>query len=135
MAASGNASGVFVLHLQGENDFLAARRVRHDLSAALGSASALIVDLTDATSLDPAVLALLVEGIARCEEQERPCVLLVPDGCSELVRRRLDRRGLSSLLPVARSWDEALRRARPRPAAVLPRRPQPAEPGWTSPVS
>ena len=115
MAASAPDPGVFVLHLEGADDG-AAQRFRYDLSAALENRTPLIVDLTDATSLDAGVLALLVESIAVCEDQERPCVLLVPEACPPTVRERFERHGLMWLLPVVRSWDEALRRARPQAA-------------------
>jgi anti-anti-sigma regulatory factor len=112
MAPSAPDPGVFVLHLDGADDG-AAQRFRYDLSAALDDRVPLIVDLSDATSLDAGTLAFLVESIAVCEEQQRPFLLLVPDACPESVRKRFEWKGLRSLLPVVRSWDEALRRARP----------------------
>jgi anti-anti-sigma regulatory factor len=115
MASSAPDPSVFVLHLEG-TDVGAAQRFRYDLTAALENRVPLIVDLTDATTLESGVLALLVESIAVCEDQERPCVLLVPEACPPRVRERFERNGLMSLLPVVRSWDEALRRARPQAA-------------------
>jgi anti-anti-sigma factor len=115
MALSAPDPGVFVLHLEGA-DGSAAQRFRYDLFSALDDRAPLIVDLSDATSLDAATLALLVESIAHCEEQQRPFLLLVPEACPPPVRERFDRGGLRSLLPVVRSWDEALRRARPHAA-------------------
>jgi anti-anti-sigma regulatory factor len=113
MAPSAPDPGVFVLHLEGADDG-AAQRFRYDLSAALEDRVPLIVDLSDATTLDPAVLALLVETIAVCEDQQRTLLLLVPEAAPDGVRERFERNNLSSLLPVVRSWDEALRRARPQ---------------------
>ena len=115
MAASAPDPGVFVLHLEGA-DVSAAQRFRYDLSAALDDRAPLIVDLSDARSLDAGTLALLVESIAVCEDQQRPFLLLVPDACPPPVRERFERHGLRSLLPVVGSWDEALRRARPQAA-------------------
>ena len=115
MASSAPDPGVFVLHLEGTGDG-AAQRFRYDLSAALEDRVPLIVDLTDATTLESGVMALLVESIALCEDQERPCVLLVPEACPPPVRERFERHGLMLLLPVVRSWDEALRRALPQAA-------------------
>jgi anti-anti-sigma regulatory factor len=115
LASSAPDPGVFVLHLEGAGDG-ATQRFRYDLSAALEDRVPLIVDLTDATALEPGVMALLVESIAVCEEQERPCVLLVPEACPPRVRERFEGSELMSLLPVVRSWDEALRRARPQAA-------------------
>jgi anti-anti-sigma regulatory factor len=114
MAPTAPDPGVFVLHLEG-TDPSAAQRFRYDLSAALADRAPLIVDLSDAPSLDASTLALLVEGIAACEDQQRTFLLLVPEG-STGVRERFERDGLLSLLPVVRSWDEALRRARPHAA-------------------
>jgi len=116
MSSSAPDSGVFVLHLEGTGDGVAAQRFRYDLSAALEDRVPLIVDLTDATSLESGLLALLVESIAVCEDQERACILLVPEACPPPVRERFERTGLISLLPVVRSWDEALRRAQPQAA-------------------
>ncbi len=109
---------MFVLHLDGDGD-VAAQRFRYDLSAALNDAVPLIVDLSDATSLDPEVMALLVESVAVCEDQQRTLLLLVPEACPEDVRARFERNGLMSLLPIVRSWDEALRRARPQQPSGL----------------
>lgn len=120
MAALTPAPGVYVLHVEGENDALAAQRVRYDLAAAVESASSLILDLTDATSLGPRMMALLVDGVAQCEERQRTCLLLLPERSAPEVRSRFERYGLTSLLPVVRSWDEALERARP-PGAGPPR--------------
>jgi anti-anti-sigma factor len=117
MALSAPDPGVFVLHLEGAGAG-AAQQFRYELSAALEDRAPLIVDLTGATSLDSAVLALLVESVAVCEEQQRTLVLLVPEACPDGVRERFERNGLMSLLPVVRSWDEALRRARPETTSV-----------------
>jgi anti-anti-sigma regulatory factor len=115
MAASAPDPGVFVIHLDGANDG-AVQRFRYDLTAALGDRAPLIVDLSGATSLDAGTLALLVESIALCEDEQRPFLLLVPDGCPQPVREPFERYGLRSLLPVVETWDEALRRARPQAA-------------------
>ena len=115
MAPTAPDPGVFVLHLEGVDES-ASQRFRYDLAAALADRTPLIVDLSDAASLDAATLALLVESVALCEDQERPFLLLVPEACPTRVRERFERRGLISLLPVVRSWDEALRRARPQAA-------------------
>jgi len=112
MAPSAPDPGVFVLHLEGAGDG-AARRFRYDLTAALEDRAPLVVDLSTATALEPAMLALLVDSIAVCEEQQRPFLLLVPEAAPQGVRQRLEQNGLARLLPVVRSWDEALRRAQP----------------------
>ena len=126
MSAAAPDPGVSVLRVLGDGDAWARLRLRSDLRAALDDRAPLIVDLSAATSLDAHAAALLVDSIAICEAAERTCVLLVPENSPERVRGRFERRGLTSLLPIVRDWDEALRRAQ---AA------QPDEPGCTSPVS
>lgn len=123
--------GVFVLHFAGDDE-VAAERFRYDLAAALEAPVPLIVDLSEASALDPGLLALLVESVAVCEGQGRTLLLLVPEAQSDGVRRSFERNGLIGLLPVVRTWDEALRRARPELARNGL---QAAEPGWTSPLS
>ena len=115
--------GVSVLRLRSASDLL---RLRAQLAADVADPEPLIVDLSDAESLDPATAALLVDGIARYEEREGTCLLLVPETCSPRVRDPFERNGLVALLPIVRSWDEALRRATGS---------QPAERGWTTPFS
>lgn len=117
--------GVSVLRLKGAADAL---RLRAQIADATAEGAPLIVDLSDATSLDPATAALLVDGIARCEATERACILLVPETCPPTVSALFERWGLAGLLPIARSWDDALRRA-------APVAPQADAPGWTSPLS
>ncbi|HWG56470.1 MAG TPA: hypothetical protein VNT58_08110 [Gaiellaceae bacterium] len=113
---------VSVLRLRSTGDLV---QLRAQLAVRCADPSTLIVDLTEAESLDPATAALLVDGIARYEEREGTCLLLVPETCPQPVRDPFERNGLSALLPIVRSWDEALRRAAR----------QPDEPGWTSPLS
>lgn len=126
MSAAAPDPGVSVLRVLGDGDAWARHRLRSDLRAALDEQAPLIVDLRAAAALDAAGAALLVDSIAACEAQERPCVLLVPESCPEPVRGRFERRGLAALLPIARSWEEAVRRARATQADA---------PGWTSPLS
>ncbi|HVM69532.1 MAG TPA: STAS domain-containing protein [Gaiellaceae bacterium] len=108
MSAPAPDPGVSVLRLRGAADAL---RLRTAVVGGPRRHEPLIVDLSDASSLDPATAALLVDAVARCEEAGRPCVLLVPRTCPERVRGLFERRGLTRLLPIASSWDEALRRA------------------------
>jgi anti-anti-sigma factor len=126
MAALGSEPRVAVLRLQGETDATVAQRVRCDLESAMRGDAPVVVDLTGATSLDVAVMRILLDGLAESEKEERPLVLLLPDDRRSPVRRLFEITGLATLLPVASSWDEAVGRAR---------RPQPDAPGWTSPVS
>ena len=103
-------SGFSVITLRGESDAYAAPRVRSDLAAALGTEAPLVVDLTPATFIDSTIVGVLLEGLADCEKRERPLLLLLPDDAAPEVHRLFEITGLSRLLPVVRSWDEAANR-------------------------
>jgi anti-sigma B factor antagonist len=104
------ATGFSVITLTGESDAYVAPRIRSDLATALGCDDPLLVDLTQATFIDSTVVGILLEGLADCEQRERPLLLLLPDDAAPEVHRLFEITGLSSLLPVVRSWDEALDR-------------------------
>ena len=99
-----------MITLSGESDAYAAPRVRSDLAQALGGDAPLVVDLTQATFIDSTIVGVLLEGLANCEKLERPLLLLLPDDAAPEVHRLFEITGLSSLLPVVRSWDEAANR-------------------------
>jgi len=137
MTASGSDPRVAVLRLDGDNDASAAQRLRGELTRAVGGGAPVVVDLTAATSLDAAVVRILLDGLAESECDERVLLLLLPEAEDSPVRRLFQVSGLASLLPVVSSWDEALVRAADVGAArsAPPPPPQPAAPGWTSPLS
>jgi anti-sigma B factor antagonist len=99
-----------VITLTGESDAFVAPRIRSDLATALGGDSPLVVDLTQATFIDSTVVGVLLEGLADCERRERPLLLLLPEDAAPEVHRLFEITGLGSLLPLVRSWDEALTR-------------------------
>ena len=99
-----------VIPLPGESDAYAAPRIRSDLVSALGATSPLVVDLSQATFIDSTVVGVLLEGLAEYEKRERPLFLLLPDDSAPEVHRLFELTGLTSLLPVVRSWDEAASR-------------------------
>jgi anti-sigma B factor antagonist len=99
--------GFSVIRLAGESDAFAAPRVRADLAEALCGDAPLIVDLSRATFLNSTVVGILLEGLADCEQSERPLFLLLPEDTAPEVHRLFEITGLASLLPVVRSWDEA----------------------------
>ncbi len=103
-------TGFTVISLSGESDAYVAPRIRSDLESALGSGAPLVVDLTQATFIDSTIVGVLLEGLANCEKLERPLLLLLPDDAAPEVHRLFEITGLSSLLPVVRSWDEAASR-------------------------
>ena len=99
-----------VIQVRGEADAYAAPRIRSDLNSALGTSAPLVVDLSQATFVDSTVVGILLEGLAEYEKRERALVLLLPDESAPEVHRLFDLTGLTSLLPVVRSWDEAASR-------------------------
>ncbi len=102
--------GFTVIELPGESDAYTAPRIRSDLATALGSESPLVVDLSQATFVDSTIVSVLLEGLADCERLERPLLLLLPDDAAPEVHRLFEITGLTALLPLVRSWDEAATR-------------------------
>ena len=103
-------SAFTVIQLRGEADMYAAPRIRSDLASALGTSAPLVVDLSQATFVDSTIIGVLLEGLAQYEKLERPLVLLLPDESAPEVHRLFELTGLTSLLPVVRTWDEAAAR-------------------------
>ena len=99
--------GFSVIALSGESDAYTAPRIRSDLSEALCGDAPLVVDLSRATFLDSTVVGILLEGLADCEQRERPLFLLLPDDAAPEVHRLFEITGLASLHQVVRSRDEA----------------------------
>jgi anti-sigma B factor antagonist len=102
--------GFTVIQVSGEADAYTAPRIRSDLTSALGTSAPLVVDLSQATFIDSTVVGILLESLAEYEKRERALLLLLPDGSAPEVHRLFDLTGLTSLLPVVRSWDEAASR-------------------------
>ena len=101
------APGFAVITLAGESDAFAAPRLRSELAAGIDAEAPLLVDLSGASFIDSTIVGVLLEGLAACEECERPLLLLLPDDAAPEVHRLFEITGLLSLLPVVRSWDEA----------------------------
>jgi anti-anti-sigma factor len=118
--------GVSVLRLREGNGSLTGPKLRSDVASAADAAEPVIVDLREATSIDATVVRILLEGLAECEKRERTFLLLLPEDEASPVRQIFRISGLSGVLPIVSSWDEALARAGAG---------QPAAPGWTSPLS
>ena len=104
------SGGFTVIQVRGEADAYTAPRIRSDLTSALGTSAPLVVDLSQATFIDSTVVGILLEGLAEYEKRECPLVLLLPDESAPEVHRLFELTGLTSLLPVVRSWDEAAAR-------------------------
>ena len=107
---AGQGTGFAVIQLRGTADAYAAPRIRSDLSSALGTAAPLVVDLSQTTFIDSTIVGILLDGLAEYEKRECPLVLLLPDESAPAVHHLFDVTGLTSLLPVVRTWDEAATR-------------------------
>jgi anti-sigma B factor antagonist len=104
-------SAFTIIQLRGESDAYTAPRIRSDLARALGTAAPLVIDLSWATFIDSTIVGVLLEGLAEYERLERPLLLLLPDESAPEVHRLFEVTGLTFLLPLVRSWDEAAIRA------------------------
>jgi anti-anti-sigma factor len=102
--------GFTVIALRGEADAYVAPRIRSDLAKALGAEAPLVIDLSQATFIDSTIVGVLLEGLAEYEKLERPLLLLLPDDSAPEVHRLFELTGLTSLLPLVRSWDEVSNR-------------------------
>ena len=80
-------------------------------ATALGAEAPLVVDLSQATFIDSTIVGVLLEGLAEYEKREQPLLLLLPEDSAPEVHRLFELTGLTSLLPLVRSWDEAATRA------------------------
>jgi anti-sigma B factor antagonist len=110
---SARESHFSVITLSGDSDGLAAPRVRAQLATALAEETPLVIDLSQATFIDSTIVGELLHGLAECEKEERPLLLLLPDNAAPEVRELFALTGLDSLLPLVRSWEEAATRALP----------------------
>ena len=104
------SGGFTVIKVRGEADSYTAPRIRSDLTSALGTSAPLVVDLSQATFIDSTVVGILLESLAEYEKRECPLVLLLPDESAPEVHRLFELTGLTALLPVVRSLDEAASR-------------------------
>ena len=98
-----------MITLPGESDAYTAPRVRSDLAAALGAESHLCRP-QPGDVIDSTIVGVLLEGLAEYEKLGRPLLLLLPDDSAPEVHRLFELTGLSSLLPLVSSWDEAASR-------------------------
>ena len=104
-----------MIALPGESDGFTAPR-RSDLATALDAEAPLVVDLSRATFIDSTIVGVLLEGLAEYEKCERPLLLLLPDDSAPEVHRLFEVTGLTALLPLVGSWDEATSRIAAPPA-------------------
>jgi anti-sigma B factor antagonist len=111
------AAGVEVVVVRGEHDLATAGELRGSIETAAGRATGVVVDLSQATFIDSAVLQVLLSGRDRADEAGIGYVIALGDGTGHAVRRLLELTGLDRRLPLADSRDAAVEAATPRASA------------------
>lgn len=110
-------AGVEIVVVRGEHDLATAGELRSSIEAATGRATGVVVDLTQATFIDSAVLQVLLSGRDRADEAGIGYVIALGDGTGHAVKRLLELTGLDRRLPLADSRQAAVEAALPRPPA------------------
>jgi anti-sigma B factor antagonist len=98
---------IIALSLEGDFDVLNAPDLDAETDGVLGGGWNLILDLSDATFIDSAVVNVLVRAERRAREHEQAVVLQV--GTAAIVERVLDIVGIDQVLPRAHGREEAVR--------------------------
>jgi anti-anti-sigma factor len=102
--------GVTIIALAGEHETYTAEKLRHELRTLLEGGCGVVVDLTEATFLDSAVVAVILEARALAAERDLKFALVMDDRTGPAVQRLFELTGLRSVLTVAPSRDAALAR-------------------------
>ena len=100
--------GVALVTVAGEQDVGTAPRLRERLTEALVDRTPLVVDLTDAISVDSAILGVLLSGLRRAREQGSGFAVVLPDGPDSAVRRIFEVTGLMVVFPIFSTRDPAV---------------------------
>jgi anti-anti-sigma factor len=105
--------GVVLLQASGEIDFAAGPQLRERLLAHIGHARMIVLDLSAATFIDSMAIGVLVGVATRMQELGTGMLSVVCSGENERVLRIFDIAGVSSLIALHRTAQDAL-------AAVVP---------------
>ena len=105
--------GISVVALRGEHDLSTVADVESRIDAALAESSGVVVDLSETTFIDSAVLRLLITTQSRAEERGVGFAVAVPDSSAHGVHRLLDLTGLAERLRTATSREDAIAAASP----------------------
>lgn len=99
---------LWVVEVQGEHDLSTVERLHSELDAIFAQGTAVVIDLSEATFVDSAVLNELVTAQRRvdADENERLAVVAPRDG---FPARVLDLVNLGRLLSIFETREEALR--------------------------
>lgn len=100
--------GVSVVALSGEHDLSTVAEVSDRIDAALAESSGVVVDLSQTTFIDSAVLRVLITSQASAAERNVGFAVAVPDSASHGVHRLLDLTGVAQRLTTTPSREGAV---------------------------
>jgi anti-sigma B factor antagonist len=103
---------VAVVVLQGEHDLSTADRLRQAIERARDGSTAVVVDLTEATFIDSAVLGVLIAEHERAASNGSAVGYVVAAGSGHSVQRIIDLAGVAAVLPISSDRATALRAIR-----------------------
>ncbi|MGN6379402.1 MAG: anti-sigma factor antagonist [Gaiellales bacterium] len=104
-----------VVSLVGEHDLSSSDRVRDALDAAAESPTT-VLDLTAAEFVDSSILGVIVSAYQQAQASGRRFLVVVGSEPATSIRRILDLTGLSALLQVSETREQALEPDRERQA-------------------
>jgi anti-sigma B factor antagonist len=99
---------VNVVAVRGEHDLATAADLRTRLEAAAADGKSVVVDLTEATFIDSAVLRSLLAGRDAAAEAGARYVLALGDGTGHAVTRLFELTGLEERLTLVHGRDAAV---------------------------
>jgi HptB-dependent secretion and biofilm anti anti-sigma factor len=98
-----------VVALRGEHDLSTAEELRRHLGPLGESQTTIVVDLTETIFIDSSVLGVLIAENERAGRSGGRFAVVLGEGASHGVRRVFDLAGVSSVLNVVGSREEAVR--------------------------
>jgi anti-anti-sigma factor len=110
-------SGVEVVVVRGEHDLATAGDLRERIETAIPRATGVVIDLTQATFIDSAVLQALLSGRDQAHAAGIAFVIALGDGTGHAVTRLLELTGLDRRLELEQGRAAAISAAAPPNAA------------------
>jgi anti-sigma B factor antagonist len=99
---------VAVVAIRGEHDLANADALRRQLEELRAQKRPFVVDLTEATFIDSAVLGVLIGEHDRAAADGLRAGFVVAQGSGHSVRKIIDLAGVRSVLPISETRDAAL---------------------------
>ncbi len=104
-------AGIDVVELVGENDLSTSAQVERQIGEAISAGRGVVVDMTEATFIDSAVLRVLLSGQDRAATVGVGFAIALGTTTGHAVRRLLELTGLSERLVIATGRTEAVAKA------------------------